>query len=225
MKKFLAVAIGMAMVAGAAYAQSQTFSKNAVGFINIEAKAGKLYALTFPLDNMAEGSGGAWKFEDTQLAQDAGAGSSVYFWDGTGWTPFNKGRNGFGITDDFATLQPGQCFFFEPADDMTITIAGEVPDSPTTGVAIAGAENLTAIGNPYPTPLKFEDTTLAQEAAAGSAVYFWDGTGWTPFNKGRNGFAVDEEFATVQPGYGFFFQTTDEDESSEWSVEKGYTWP
>lgn len=224
MKKFLAVAIGMAMVAGAAYAQSQTFSKNAVGFINTEATEGALYALTVPFDNM-DSDDGSWDFEDTQLAKDAAVGSTVYIWDGTTWKEYNKGKKGFGIDPEYATLKPGQCFFFQPSEDMVISMSGEVPDSTNTLVAVAGAMNLSAIANPYPTDMTFEDTVLAQNASVGSTVFIWDGTTWKEYNKGKKGFGIDPEYAVIKPGVGFFFQTTEEDESANWDVEKEYKWP
>jgi hypothetical protein len=224
MKKILAMAIGMAAVASFAYATEVTYSQNAVGFINIPAEGGKLYALTVPFDNMNSDSG-LWNFEDTQIAQDAEVGSTVYIWSGTIWKEYNKGKKGFGIDDEYAQLKPGQFFFFQPAEDMNITMAGEVPDTASTVVPVAGAMNLSALGNPYPTGLPFEDSTLAQEATVGSTVYIWDGSVWKEYNKGKKGFGIDEEFATIPPGTGFFFQTAEDDESSNWEVQKGYDWP
>ena len=223
MKKTLTMALGLAVIASAAFAEP-TYSKNAVGFINIPATGGQLYALTVPLDNM-DADNGIWKFEDTQIAKDADDGSSVYFWTGTRWAEYVKGRDGFGIDEAYEALTPGQCFFFQPSSDMMLTMSGQVPDSSNTVVKVTGAKNLSAIGNPYPVQFKFEESQLAQDASDGASVYFWTGTRWAEYVKGRDGFGVDEAFEFVTPGQGFFFQTTDDDSESEWKVEKEYKYP
>lgn len=215
MKKLLA---GLMVAALAGAASAAVFSQNAVGFINVDVGEKELVCLTIPFVNM-DSDDGTWTFKDTQLAADAPTASIVYFWDGTGWVANNKGRNGFTTTK---VLQPGEAFFFEPNKAMTITMSGEVPDDENTPVAIVGAGNLTAIGNPYPVPVTFTDTTLAQEASTASIVYFWDGSGWVANNKGRNGFTTTKE---VAPGEGFFFETNKKDDSSEWTVEKPYDFP
>ena len=216
MKKILAGLMAATVLAGVA--QAATFSKNAVGFINVEVDAEELVCLTIPFVNM-DSDDGNWTFKDTQLAADAPTASTVYFWNGTAWAPNSKGRNGFTTTK---VLQHGEAFFFQPKQAMTITISGEVPDDATTPVAITGAANLSAVGNPYPVPVKFTDTELAAQANTASTVYFWNGTAWAPNSKGRNGFTTTKE---VAPGEGFFFQTNSKDDSSEWTVEKPYDYP
>ena len=215
MKKLLA---GLMVAALAGVASAAVFSQNAVGFINVEIGAEELVCLTIPFNNM-DSDDGNWTFKDTQLAADAAVASYVYFWDGTGWVANSKGRNGFTTTK---VLQPGEAFFFQPKQAMTITMSGEVPDDDTTPVVVAGSGNLSAIGNPYPVPVKFVDTELASQASTASYVYFWDGSGWVANSKGRNGFTTTHE---VFPGEGFFFQTNTKDDSTEWSVEKPYDFP
>ena len=215
MKKLLA---GLMVAALAGVASAAVFSQNAVGFINVEIGAEELVCLTIPFNNM-DADDGNWTFKDTQLAADAPTGSYVYFWQNSAWRGVSKGRNGF-ATDK--VLQPGEAFFFQPSKAMTVTLSGEVPDDATLPVAIVGAGNLTASGNPYPVPAMFKDTALATEAGTGSYVYFWYDGAWHGVNKGRNGFATDYE---VQPGEGFFFQTRAADDSTEWTVEKPYDFP
>lgn len=222
MKKILAMAIGAAVVAS--FASAQTYSKNAVGFINKTVEAEKMYALTMPFDNMDKDSpDGSWKFADLQLAKDAEIGSYVYFWDGTKWKDYYKNFLGDWTCEDYA-LKPGECFFFKPADDTPVVMTGQVPDSDTTAVSVAGAENMSAIGNPYPVKFVFSESKLAEEATTGTYVYFWDGTKWKDYYKTFLGTWTCED-REVEPGEGFFFQTTDEDESSRWNVEKAYDWP
>lgn len=216
MKKILAGLMAATVLAGAAHAA--TFSKNAVGFINIEVEADELVCLTIPFINM-NSDDGSWKFTETQLAADAPDASTVYFWNGTAWAANNKGRNGFTTTK---ILEPGEAFFFKPKKAMTITLAGEVPDEGTIPVSITGAANLTAVGNPYPISKKFTDTELAAQASDASTVYFWNGTAWVANNKGRNGFTTTHE---VAPGEGFFFKSNKKDDTADWTVVKPYEYP
>lgn len=216
MKKVIAGLMVAAAVAGVA--QAAVFSQNAVGFINVEVDAEELVCLTIPFNNM-DSEDGSWTFKDTQIAADAPTASYVYFWNGTAWAANSKGRNGFTTTK---VLQPGEAFFFKPKQAMTITLAGEVPDDDTTPVAISGGANLSAVGNPYPVPVKFVDTALAGQASTASYVYFWNGVAWAANSKGRNGFTTTKE---VAPGEGFFFKSNAKDDSTEWKVEKPYDFP
>ena len=219
MKKFALVFAVAAITASAAFAADAVYSQNAIGFINVEAKAGNIYALTFPFTDMAS-TNGLVAFKNTQLAQDAATGSTVYFWSGTSWMATSKGRNGFTTPYE---LKPGECFFFEPAKDMTITINGEVPDDATLSVDITPAANISAVANPYPVKTVFKDSQLASDASTGSTVYFWNGSAWMATSKGRNGFTTTYE---VAPGEGFFFETTAKDTGAmQWTVEKPYAFP
>ena len=219
MKKFALVFAAAAITASAAFAADAVYSQNAIGFINVEAKANQIYALTFPFVDKAS-TNGMVPFKNTQLAQDADTGSTVYFWAGTSWKGYNKGRTGFTTPYE---LKPGELFFFKPAKDMTITINGEVPDDPSMTVEIAPAANISAVANPYPVATVFKDSKLAEDATVGASVYFWNGDAWKGYNKGRTGFTTPYE---VQPGEGFFFKTVAKDtETIEWEVEKPYAFP
>ena len=221
MKKFALLFAAAAITASAAFAATAepVYSQNAVGFINKAAPAGVIQSLTFPFVDMNSTNAGI-VFKNTQLAIAAPNGSTVYFWDNTAWKSYTKNRTGF--PTDYA-LKPGECFFFEPAKDMTITMCGEVPDDATLAREISPAANITAVGNPYPVPVSFKDSALAQQASAGATVYFWDVTAWKAYTKNRTGFPTDY---VVDPGEGFFFQTTSKDaEATEWTVEKPYVFP
>ena len=221
MKKFALLFAAAAITASAAFAATAepVYSQNAVGFINKDAKAGEIKALTFPFVDM-NSTNGLILFKATQLASNAPTGSTVYFWGGTSWKAYNKLRNGF--TTQYE-LKPGECFFFQPSEDMTITMCGEVPDDATLAREIDPAANITAVGNPYPVPMVFKESELAKQASTGSTVYFWGGSSWKAYNKLRNGFTVNY---TVEPGEGFFFQTTDDDtEATAWTVDKPYVFP
>lgn len=228
MKKILAGLMAATILAGVAHAA--TFSKNAVGFINVEVDAEELVCLTIPFVNM-DSPDGSWAFTDTQIAADATPASQVYFWENSAWQTVTKGRVTASNPTGFNTnkrLVPGEAFFFRPKSAMTITMSGEVPDEDSQAVDITGAANLSAVGNPYPVPVKFTDTTLAASANTASQVYFWYDGAWNAVTKGRvtaanpTGFNTDRE---IQPGEGIFFRTNAKDDSYQWTVEKPYDYP
>jgi hypothetical protein len=224
MKKILAMAIGMAAVACIASAESATYSKNAVGFIQTQATAEKLYALTVPFENM-DSDDGSWKFGDTDLAKNAPDFSVVYFWTDTGWEPAEKDDfDGWPAWAAEKQLKVGEFFFYKPAEDASVVLSGEVPDG-AKAVAFVASGNLNAIGYPYPTGVKFGDTDLAKDAPDFSMVYFWTETGWEPAEKddfdGWPAWAADYE---VKPGEGFFYKP-DGSESGFWEPVKPYQWP
>ena len=223
MKKILAMAIGMAAVACIASAESATYSKNAVGFIQKDGTADKLYALTVPFENM-DSDDGSWTFSEIPLAQNAEEGAMVYFWTETGWTPDEKDRDGeWGWCGD-RKLKAGEFFFFKPSEDMPLVLSGEVPDE-VNSVQYVGYGNMNAIGFRYPTEVTFAETEIAQNAEEGTMVYFWTETGWTPDEKDRDGnwgWCGDKK---LQPGEGFFFKPEDSSGSGDWEPVKPDVWP
>ena len=227
MKKLLA---GLMVAALAGVASAAVYSQNAVGFINVDVGADELVCLTIPFVNM-DSEDGNWTFTETQIAADAPTASQVYFWENSAWQAVTKGRVTPANPTGFNTskkLVPGEAFFFKPKQAMTITISGEVPADATQAVAITGAANLSAVGNPYPVPVKFTDTSLASSANTASQVYFWYDGAWNAVTKGRvtpanpTGFNTDRE---IQPGEGIFFRTNAKDDSYEWTIEKPYDFP
>ena len=231
MKKLVAGLIAVATIASVAVAE-EVFSKNAVGFINIDVTeedvtAGTMYALSVPFLNM-NATDGSWNFKDLDLATAAPAGSYVYFWGGAdGWSQVQKrAAAGKEWSNGNHVLKPGELFFFKPTTAMTIVMSGEVPADDEIDVEVEAGKNLSAIANPYPTELPFADSALSINAQSGSYVYFWDtAAGWKQVQKRG---AVGTKFNTsekVKPGTGFFFKGTDKSEETSWTVEKEYSFP
>ncbi len=218
MKK-LAIALA-ALAVMAAAASAAVYSQNAVGFINVTVASNEIVALTIPFNDMNSNTG-TILFKDTQMANDAAAGSFVYFWNGTSWDSDAKGRSGFKTTHE---LKAGEMFFFKPAKDQVITMNGEVPDEASIDVLVKGAENISAIGNPYPVSMPFATSSLAtnENVKAGTFVYFWNGKSWDSDAKGRSGFKTTK---VLSPGEGFFFKTLKGDSDLTWKVEKEFDFP
>lgn len=227
MKKMLAGLMAVAAIAAVAQAE-EVKSANAVGFIDIPIEPNQLVALSVPFVNMADGSDGSWDFKDLDLAKSAPRGTVAYFWENSAWKTMNASRTG-GFTQS-RMLQPGEFFFIKwpkTAEASDLIISGEVPADSTIPVVIMGKKNLSAVANPYPTPMEFREFTFAKNAPRGSQAFFWEGGAWRTVNASRNGGFADPK--VVEPGEGFFFKTTsselDDYDSKEWEVVRPYQWP
>ena len=221
MKKVSLILLAAALSATATLAQSATepvYSQNAVGFINQTVEAGTYAALTFPFVDMAA-TNDLIDFDSQQIAKDAVRGSTVYFWDGTGWDMKTARNNGFNTGKK---LLPGELFLYKPAARQTVVLCGEVPDSSELQRDIVGAANYTACGNPYPVETDFDTSTLATSSPRGATVYFWDGTGWDMKTARNNGFNTGKK---LQPGEGFLYKTLATSASTNWVVTRPYDFP
>lgn len=235
MKKMMVGLMALAVVASVAQAQN-TYSKNAVGFVNIDvtaedAAAGKMYALTIPFWNMDNATdaehAGQWEFDKSPIAEAAARNSYVYFFDPAtqSWKGNQKRSSGFSSKQWVA---PGELFFLKPAGAMTITMSGEVPDEEEQDVDISPKAALTAMGNPYPVEFDFDSSDIATKATRNSYVYFWDdeSQSWKGNQKRSSGFSSKK---TVKPGIGFFFKSASGDEAGAenmtWKVVKPYDFP
>lgn len=227
MKKMVAGLIAAAVFAGIAQAQS-TYSQNAVGFINMtDLKANQLYAVNIPFENMNGTE--SWVFTDTDLAKDAPGGSSVFFWSAEkqGWDAYSKNKLTKKWNTGDRTVELGEFFFFQPGADMaSCVLAGEVPDD-VIPVPVAGKENISGVGLPYPVEMTFTDTDLAKEATGGSSVFFWSAEkqGWDAYSKNKLTKKWNSGDRKVQPGEGFFFQGVAADSDTQWSESVPYDWP
>ena len=233
MKKTLWIAIVGALAASviAASAQTEVLSGNAVGYIKKSVPAaGGLSAISYPLNSM---SGTVINFTNTAIAADMPNGSAAYFWDPTaqGWVPSQK--SGKGTWDPVAAAKvilPGEGFFLKTpsaqATAVEVTITGEVPDDASLQRAVQGPGALSILSNPYPVDFAFTSSSLASNAANGSAAFFWDNTaqGWVPSQKsGKGTWDPVASAKTIQAGEGFFLQSAGA--GSVWTVTKPYTWP
>lgn len=230
MKKTLWIAIAGALVASVIAASAQeVLSANAVGYIKktLPAQA-KLVSLAIPLNNMNEANN---VFGRTSIAQEAPAGSSVFFWDESlqVWSPGSKSTKGWASAQSNRVVAPGEAFFMKGPTGAVVatevTITGEVPDDANLLRIMRGSANLSAVANPYPVDFKFGASSLAINATPGSSVFFWDEAlqVWSPGSKSTKGWASAQSNRVVLAGEGFFmkeFSTV-----TNWDQLKPYTWP
>lgn len=230
MKKKLLIVTSVALVTFVVAALAQeVLSQNAVGYIKKTVPAaGGMTVISHPLESLETAN---LIFTNTSVAAEMPRGSIVYFWGGLSWEPGTKSTK-TGVWGGSAvgkTVEPGEAFFLKtPATqlvDVVVTIAGEVPDSPTLQRLITGLSNLTIAGNPYPVDVVFTNTSLASNLARGAVAYFWTGTAWDPATKSTKtgawgGAAVGK---TVTAGEGFFVRNPSN--NLTWVVDKPYSWP
>lgn len=96
----------------------------------------------------------------------------------------------------------------------------------------APAGKYVALSYPFhgddPAGVAWTNTTIAKEAAGGSAVYFWNGQSWdsgalTKTSRATN-WAATVRSKIIEPGEGFFFKPASGDATTA-SFERPYDWP
>jgi hypothetical protein len=203
--KVLLSLAAFAVSALAAYAQSNVYSVNIVGYVNQPTTAGQLHLVQNPLDN-------GTNTLNTVLA-GAPANSAAYVWNGSGYTPSFVGAK-TGVWGPDLAIPTGTGFFFVPAANRTNTYVGEVlagPGETLTNALAGGVLDLTGALIPYATTNHATDANFGLVGApANSALYKWNGTGYTPSFVGAKtgtwspavGIAVGESFF-IQPAAAF----------------------
>lgn len=226
MKKILAIAIGAAVVAS--LASAQTYSKNAVGFISIEAKEAKQFIpLSVPFVRVnSDENGGIMDFADFQFATDAPERSKVYFFENQGWKSYTKdGDVGDPWEDVDHVMKAGELFFLQPFKPMTIVMTGQVPADPVMDVEILKGKMYSAIANPYPYEMDLATSELGKNAPERSRFHVWTGNGWQAITKDGDEGDDFEDAPVLTPGTGVFFQGAASSDIENWEVEKLYNWP
>lgn len=227
MKKLALAILGLTVVSSAVMAQTnQVLSRNAVGYVRVDAPSNKLNMVRLDFVNLAGGLYAVTNLIGTQLAQ----GSAVYAWDLSNQTYRTANRLArawdAGGTNQ---IRRGEGMFIYSASNASVYLMGEVPDSitaPTTRVINLNGLNMTGV--PYPVDTPFTNTPWYLGAQSGDVVYFWDIgiQNYVTYNRlSRN---WDDTNAVVQkilkPGEGFWaFRNTAG--STNLNFVKPYTWP
>jgi hypothetical protein len=229
MKKTLWIAMTAALAASVVAASAQeVLSANAVGYIKKTLPAdAKLISLAIPLNNMNEAEN---VFGRTSVAEEAPAGSIVYFWDETlqVWSGGGKSTKGWQPAQSNRVVEAGEAFFLKGPSggtDTEVTITGEVPDDSELTRVMSGENRLSAIANPFPVDIVFGESDLALNATAGSVVYFWDEAlqVWSGGGKSTKGWQPAQSNRVVLAAEGFFMREFGSVNS--WTQSKPYTWP
>jgi hypothetical protein len=229
MKKAMIVALGLAVVASASYAQTNpVLSRNAVGYIRRQIDANQLDFIGAPFVRL---EGGAQNTV-SNLFPNPLNGSSLLKWDipnqryiqisakGTTW-----GLGGSNL------IARGEGVFVRTPGGTTQTfyVLGEVPDkfSATSTVVTVGA-GVTFLANGYPVPVLWTSTTLAAQLPNGSQFVLWNRTNgsYDPYSK--KGTAWQPASATnvlLKPGDAFYVRQPGGATNINWTETKPYTWP
>lgn len=239
MKKTLWIAMVGALVASVVAASAQeVLSANAVGYIKKTMPAqGQFVLMGIPLDSMTDTN---IVFGRTSVAQEAAAGSYVYFWNSGSqtWSGGSKisATKGWTAAVSNQVVLAGQSFFLKSptnaVDPADVTITGEVPPTiaqPVISVPVAGLGGYNTLVNPYPVDFKFGESQVAKDAAQGSVVYFWNpgSQTWSGGSKisATKGWTAAVSNQIVAAGDGFFLKSSNAT-SFVWTEPVApYTWP
>jgi hypothetical protein len=211
-KTLLAAAALIAAGAATSMAQSNVYSLNIVGYVNVPL-GGNLTAMSNPLN---AGTAGAVNRADQVIPYSdgdniqiwTGASWALYTMDslsGTGWT----GSSGDVPLANLPVLGPGKGFFYGKSTTVTnVTLVGEVRTG-TNVVAIS--TGLNALGSPLPYGGLVATGPIALNVQDGDNIQTWTGTGWNLVARdslsgtGWTGNSGDVPEPTLTVGQGFFY--------------------
>jgi hypothetical protein len=211
--KVLLSLAAFAVSAFAAYAQSNVYSVNVVGYVNVTVPADKFAILSNPFET-----------GNTSITNVVGGtlpdGTEAYVWNGTGYSDVEGYIYGFGWFPGTATVPNGTGFFIKPSGaPATVTFVGSITVNTNKALNLNGVE---LVGSQIPWARAIGDTntanTLNFPAADGDTLYLWDvaaqgykdaigyidGFGW--FDPSAT--PVGPEGPTNNVAEGFFIQTT-----------------
>jgi len=175
-------------------AQSNVYSLNIVGYVNLTLTNG-FNAVANPLDS---GSNTIQNVFATNLPN----GSVVYKFSGGGFNTFYTFARGSWSGD--ASLSPGESVMVLVPSTTTVTTVGTVLQGTNSNPFLTTGYSLIASQVPLTGGIQ---TTLGYTPTTGDVVYSWDAIGqaWNPFIFGRGGWGPSEPVIT--PGEGFFLLT------------------
>ncbi|MCZ7592759.1 MAG: hypothetical protein M5U15_11720 [Kiritimatiellae bacterium] len=230
MKKLLVAALGLA-VATSAFAQTnQVLSRNAVGYIKTTTEPNKIYLLSAPFVNLANGSD---NHSVTNLLAGVPNSTVVSLWDDTaqGYISFSKsGRGVWDASAQTSVVARGKAFFVRipgSASTNDLYIMGEVPDATTAPTTTQSrASGLSFRGHPYPVAVAFTGTAFAVAAPNSTVVSIWDAStqSYLSYSKsGRGVWDAGAQSASLQAGQGLIIRSAAA--PNNWTEVKPYTWP
>ncbi|MCO5051836.1 MAG: hypothetical protein M9920_05990 [Verrucomicrobiae bacterium] len=200
-KTILAAAAFIA--AGALYstAQSNVYSLNIVGYVNVQLEANKLALVSNPLIP----TDGNNDINNTfKLADGSSDGSQAFVWNtGTASWVSTEWIDGLGWTDAI-NVGLGEVAFINPSSNQTITFVGEVATGTTTTTLGSG---LSLVGSKIPVAGPAPGSSVGND---GDSVFTWSGNSWNSFEYiGGFGWTSDDENGpSVGVAEGFFYNNT-----------------
>lgn len=157
-----------ALAAGVAssMAQSNVYSLNVVGYVNVPMLNGGFYMLNNPLDAATN--------DINTIIPGAPDGTFVYFWN-TNTQDLGLIVNSTGglWSPQDAQIAPGQGFFISPGGNYTNTFVGQVRQYPVTNTALGGSA-FNAIGAGVPVTGDTTNILYGYPAQSGDIMYPWN---------------------------------------------------
>jgi hypothetical protein len=194
-KTLLLSAVALAAGLLSSQAQSNVYSANVVGYVNV-TNAANTYALyALPLDSGSNTLSGLFPSVPT--------GSQILIWNGAGYTGSTKTPTSWAPNP---ILTPGQGFFLRSTANGTNTFVGSVATPVGGSITNTLTANVYAlVGSPIPYSDVLSGTNLNLQVPTGSQVLIWNGAGYTGSTKTPTSWAPNP---TIAPGQGFFVRST-----------------
>ena len=230
MKKLMAAIVAVATIAGVASAQTEVYSKNAVGY---ESKS-LLSSGRFEFVRVDfRGIGNTTNTFENYMGSQLPANTAAYVWNVSSqkWDAAIKtSKSGWGsFSNTPVTLGMSVFLKSPPASPTNINfyMSGEVPDTAQVNLSVAGAGSLNAASYGYPVSKPWTNMALANILQANDALYLWNNTNnnWDTFIKtSKSGWGTLGNAIIIQPGQGMYAKKSSAS-STNWSELKPYTWP
>jgi len=184
-------------------AQSNVYSVNVVGYINLNLTNG-LNMVANQLDFDGTGT------NNTIIGVFSNSlpnGSTVYKFSGGSFNSYNFARGAWGGNTPGVSLNPGEACFVSVPSPVTVTTVGQVLQGSTTN-GLSGA--LTMVSSTFPLSGAIDSTGnggLGYTPVNGDAAYLWDpvGQGYVTFNFARGSWGGPSP--TVAVGQGLFLNS------------------
>jgi len=218
-----------------AFGQTQVLSRNAVGYVKVDAERGKFSLVRLDFESMDGSQGGCLVLSNLLDSAQFPTNAAVYLWDYNtrSYRPIitRLPRGGWGAGGSNLVCR-GEGLWIKipsdaPSNSYPVFMMGEVPDrttAPTT--TMESITGINILGFPYPVDTLWTNTDLAKKAPSDSVLYIWNPTINTydpPYTKSpRGGSWGGASNLVLKPGQAFWLKTTG---MVDWVEGKPYTWP
>jgi hypothetical protein len=209
--KTLLCAAALAAGVVSSMAQSNVYSLNVVGYVNVPIKGGiRFNLLANPLLNANNSITNLF----TTAASD---GDQIFTWDASiqdlGSTVYTYSISTHSW-DGSRAIKPGEGFFYlATGGNVTNTYVGDVIQGfYTNPVPVVGNISFNLLGSPIPIGLSFTNAIPGITPADGDQVFTWDvnlqdlGSSVATYSIATH--TWDNPIIQVPPGYGFFYLST-----------------
>lgn len=233
MKRMILVMLAVVMAGTLAFGQTQVLSRNAVGYVKVDAERGKFALVRLDFESMDGSQGGCMVLSNLLDWTQFPTNTLVYLWNydvREYRTTVQRGsRGGWGAGGSNLVCR-GEGFWVKipsdsPSNSYPVFLMGEVPDrttAPTT--TMSSLTGLNILGFPYPVDVLWTNMDIAQKLPPNSLLYLWDGANYEgPYQKStRGGTWGAASNLVIHPGQAFWVKTTG---TVDWVEGKPYTWP